>query len=86
MAKLLSDLTKEELESICREQNCDIYILVESKKKVLAKNELLVAFQTSLVKANQLLANALSSANERIDILEEENAKLIMLCRKHGLI
>ena len=78
MAKLLSDLTKEELEAICREQGCDIYILVETKKKVLEKNEI-------LAQTTKDLSVGLMDATDQIMRLQAENARLIMLCRKHGI-
>jgi len=78
MAKLLSDLTKEELESICREQSCDIYILVETKKKVLEKNAI-------LAQTTKDLSVGLMDATDQIMRLQAENARLIMLCRKHGI-
>ena len=35
---LLADMTKEELEILAREQNADLSILLETKKKALENN------------------------------------------------
>lgn len=79
MGKLLRDLTKEELEIICREQSCDICVLVETKKKVLENNRKLADMYKRECLKNQ-------QAADTIFRLQAENANLIMLCRKHGLI
>ena len=86
MAKLLSELTKEELEILAREQAADICVLVETKKKVLEKNKKLAEMVIGLESDNRILQNTLALEMDRNEALTKENYYLVKKLRDNGLI
>lgn len=85
MAKLLSEMSKEELEVLAREQAADIGVLVETKKKVLEKNKQLAAMYVKEHAYVEQLSIDVMEAADTILRLQAENAKLIMICRNNGI-
>lgn len=85
MAKLLSEMSKEELEILCREQNADIAVLSNSKRVVLDKNKKLAEMYVKERACVQQLNIDLMDAADTILRLQAENAKLIMICRNNGI-
>lgn len=86
MAKLLSELTKEELEILAREQAADSCVLVETKKKVLEKNKKLAGMVIGLESDNRILQNTLALEMDRNEALTKENYYLVKKLRDNGLI
>ena len=85
MAKLLSEMSKEELEVLAKEQAADIGVLVETKKKVLQKNKQLAAMYVKEHAYVEQLSIDVMEAADTILRLQTENAKLIMICRNNGI-
>lgn len=83
---LLTEMTKEELEILVREQNADLLVMAETKRKVLEKNKGLVALYKQVQQTIRVQREENYNLREQNVALCQENAELIMLCKKHGLL
>ena len=84
MAKL-EELTKDELISELTEALCNLNVCALSKAKVLNKNKELVKHVVVLTQALKAMQANLETERDRVDMLEAENAMLIMKLRRNGI-